>query len=125
MSFREIATVIGACPADEQVDIYLASVWKTHPPSYDLATALAPDGARLLPFIVAKMRMLAGSSDEFKMETLLVLAEEIQLASGSIEPSTIETMNSIVMTMMDEDIKRNALEQLDYIRRKGSSEGDH
>jgi len=97
--------------------MYVASVWKTHPPSYDIAGDLASNGPRILPFAIAEMRRVAAEED-LEVEILLVLIEEIQHAGFDLTGEDLASLESVVASMTDEEAKEEAREQMDYIRER-------
>lgn len=110
---------LGRCSPDEQVEIYLRSVFSTMPSNYDLVDAVAAQGMAIVPALVDRIERSENLEDELhKPELLFVL---VRMQSGqhyevSSDEKLMARLESTVASMTEPELKKAAEQNLGWLR---------
>ena len=124
MNRTEWSDALGRCSPDEQVEIYIKSVFSTVPSNYDLVDAIAAQGEAVVPALVDRIERAENLEDElYKSELLFVLVR--MQSSGSYlvvkDEQLVVRLNSAVASMKEAALKEAAEQTLEWLRESGGT----
>jgi ABC-type hemin transport system ATPase subunit len=107
-------------PQSEQIDLYLQAMYRTHPPNLGLATALAKNGASIVPLLMHRLARANSDSDKVLLLAGFQSMQRDAYYSVSAEATLMAFLELQVSTMKDPVWKDMANKHIEAIRKAGA-----